>query len=319
MPIVICAAFLATASFGQDSLANVPCSGSYTLHFGTGVGTAQGKSMPVGTAGSQPAIVEMSQCGRRMDIVIGGKSVTLSQEVLDGASYSGRLHMGDGVTRNLSLTRGGDRNLRGALIASGQGVAVARPIWLMANALRETRFEDCFGTEEELAPSRGLSASEANVTRLFSERGTGPSEGFEFSDYMRDVSTRRSDRATRDAQTMLAGNSVLLYLNASGEIVPRSDVAVAQHDREQAICSDQDYLDAPRFVLEFDIIPIDPLINDDVDVFVKVIDIETSKIMESRRGVPDAAAANLELSAMRNAMSKLQWPVGRMKGAYVRD
>lgn len=292
---------LAAMALADDALQLAPCEGSYLLHFGKGQAAASGFSMPVGTQGSVPAEVRMGQCGREMVLTVQGQPVVMHRSVQDDAVYVGSVTMGDGVARELTLTRGADRNLRGGLVASDGQLRITRPVWVMAQALQETVFEGCLDDPAD-APPRRVSGDEQALQTVLQQAGYVPEAGFDYFDYITPVRAAGGEVQTR---------AVSVPLNAEGRMLPRSDVALARLDREKALCSDADYLDPARFFLDFKITEVE----DAVIVFARVIDIETGKIKAQVEGRSAEDNPKDVTAAMAAALAGLDWPVGAMKGS----
>lgn len=292
---------MAAMAMADDALQLAPCQGSYLLHFGKGQAAASGFSMPVGTQGSVPADVRMGQCGREMVLTVQGQPVVMHRSVQDDTVYVGSVTMGDGVARELTLTRGADRHLRGGLVASDGQLRIARPVWVMAQALEETVFEGCLDDPGDPAP-RVVSGDEQALQTVLQEAGYVPEAGFDYLDYITPARAAGGDAQTR---------AVSVPLNVEGRMLPRSDVALARLDREKALCSDADFLDPARYFLDFKITEVE----DAVLVFARVIEIETGKIKAQVEGRSAEGGPKDVAGAMAAALAGLDWPVGAMKGS----
>lgn len=277
-----------------QTLQTAPCNGSYTLHFGNGTESATGT--PVGTSGAVPVSVTMGQCAREMVLQTPQGPVVLLQSIQDPATYVGQLTMGDGVARELHLTRGADRNLRGGLKASDGQLTITRPIWVMTKTLTETVFPDCLD-DAETGPPIVVQDEEFALAEVLASAGYAPAQGFQMMDYI--------DHALSGADSL----SVSVPLNTESRMIPRSDVALAQVDRERAMCED-DYLDPARYLLDFKVSRADA----DVFVFARVIDIETGKILTQVEGKPPAGEPGNLTATMADALGRLEWKLGPMKG-----
>lgn len=244
----------------------------------------------------------MGQCGREMVLVADGMAMTLYQDVMDDRSYVGTLNAGDGVTREVTLRVGDDRNLRGALVATDPNISVTRPLWFMLTTPEETRFEGCEDDAETPFSPRGLTLEAVAVTEVLAAQGLTPAEGLSYADYI-----------TVDAPDAQSAN-VRLRVSQDGALLPRPEIAAQQLDPESAYCTGQQYLDPAHQILEVTV----QYADDDPFVFARLIDIATSQILAQAEGVPTAAGDAALQSGAANAWATLTPPVNVMTDGVVR-
>lgn len=265
LPLLLISATPVHADFRQ-----MPCNGTYAVHSGQPMAQATGLTMPVGQPIDADASLQMGQCGREMVVTIQGLSVVLNQSVMDDSTWSGAMNMGDGVARDLTLSIGADRNLRGALVAQDPNLKVTRPIWMLLTTPTETRFEGCSETDTTERAPQALGAEGVAVADMLTQRGFTPADGLQMSDYLT-MHNRRFDAV-----------SVWLRLSYDNQILPSHDAALAQIDPDSAHCLVDSRLIPARTIVDFKVI----YAEDDPFVFARTIDIETGRITAQVEGTP---------------------------------
>lgn len=287
------AVLLISATPAHADFRQMPCNGTYEMHFGQPTAQATGLTMPVGQPIDAGASVQMGQCGREMVVTIQGMSVGLYQSALDERTWSGAIDMGDGVARDLTLSIGADRNMRGELVARDANLTITRPIWMLLSTPNETRFEGCSETDtSERLPQR-LGTEGLAVANLLAQRGFTPTDGLQMSDYL----------TVRDGQ--LDDASVQLRLSRDNQILPSEGAALAQIDPDSAHCVRDSRLIPAETVLEFQV----NYAEGDPFVFARTIEIETSRITAQAEGTPTGRDLG---SAIADGLDALSPDLGAM-------
>lgn len=286
----------ASTSTAQQNLRFLPCNGGYQFHSSGAVATAQGLSVPVGTAQAMAADITMGQCGRELVVTIQGMPVVLNQDVMNERSYSGAINMGDGVARTLSVTVGTDRNLRGELVANDANLTVKRPVWLMLQSPTETRFENCTDDTEEPFAARGLSPEAAAVSQKLAALGLTPAEGLGYGDYLTTVGGQLDDAR------------VQIRLSPENEILPHPEIAFSQLDDASAHCTGSEYVVPTYRYLGIQVNYTD----NDVLAFARITDASTSQITAQQEGAPTAGQGTPLETAISDAWNNLGPEVGQM-------
>ena len=117
------------------------CHGSYAGHFGRGLGTALGMTIPVGQNLQAPAEVTWTSC-TALEVSVQGQPVPMIRTP-GTRDYAGPINMGDGVARTLRLTCDADFNMRGSLVAADANLSIERPVWLIRNAVQSAALPQC--------------------------------------------------------------------------------------------------------------------------------------------------------------------------------
>ena len=288
LPLLLISATPIQADFRQ-----MPCNGTYAVHSGQPTAKATGLTMPVGQPVDADASLQMGQCGREMVVTIQGMSVVLNKSVMNDSTWSGAINMGDGVARDLTLSIGADRNLRGALVAQDPNLKITRPIWMLLTIPAETRFEGCIEADTVERAPQALGAEGVAVADMLTQRGFSPADGLQMSDYLTVLDEQLDDA------------SVQLRLSDDNQILPSEDAALAQIDLESAHCLGDSRLIPARTILEFQV----KYAEDDPFVFARTIDIETSRITAQAEGTPKGRDLG---SALADGLDALKPDLGPM-------
>lgn len=271
------------------------CEGTYEIYSGTITAQAEGQTSMIQSPRPQGrGTLKVSQCGRQMNLT-SDFELLLDQSMLEDARYHGQLDMG-GVAREFTFDVVHPRLMTGKMEAAGQGLALSRGLKLVYLSGQAPDMKGCQDDPAEAALQSALSSPASAVVDAMQAHGLKPPANSSLSpgDYI----WRTSDT---DGSAKLA-----FLIGESGAIVPARRTPVTLEE----ICSGEaEKIDTPRRVLDFKIFTLD----DSSHVFVRVIDLQTGRILEQREGVVSrtgskaigeaAASAMTELGSMPKVMS----------------
>jgi hypothetical protein len=279
---------LALSTAAADPL---PCQGRYQAISGNVI-MSGGGMVRIDPRNRNEGAVDLTYngCDR---ITISGQGARMSLTRSATSGWTGTL-TGGGATRIYKFNALTPRHIDSWMDAFGGGVTVQRGMKLTLLKGTDNQPVDCIFDGER----QNFTLENTAARAFMAARGlTPPSPDFALQDYFRAAEIEhRTQTKSRKGST----RHIRFLLGAGNAILP----ATRAKTRFREVCTaEKGTLDPPRRVLDFKIIPVEN--PDGFDVFARVIDIETGKILAQREnevtGTDDAALA----AAMQDSAAQL--------------
>lgn len=259
---------LATPLTAQDQLPLVPCDGTYRAVSGQVTMNAAGMTVPGrGAEEMGTETLSVADCGRSFSFDLQGRLQFL-QSVMNEREYVADVPGGYGVRRTMTFVLDDNGALSGGMKATDGGLLVERPLALIPVMVSMPDLEGCADDQEPALPDRGMGPGEGPLQDAIQARGMAPpaESGFSFADYT--TGNGSSDSLNYEAT---------VQLSAKGDVLPRLEELGS---RQELICGGE-ALEPPRYLLSVKMNEVEG----DTFVFIRIIEIETSRIVEQREAV----------------------------------